>query len=777
MGHFCKEKGFIPQARPSIPVTCEVALAFIAGVLASSYLISTLSQRPFSLILLLAAFIVSLILILVFKRHVSSIHLIALFMFSGVLVGSLHLYALHQTRELASNTYEQMEFVISEDSKESTYGSQAVARVESGQMTGKKVLLFFNSSESILSGQRILAETRLNVPSEEYVSYYDNKALTFSARISEFEIIEESSPFSFLGELRRRLLNILGGESEEQTLLRAILLGERSALFDAGFYRDIKIIGLAHLVAVSGAHLVIVTGFIAIILRSLHLKAKYSVALQALFLVAYLTLVGFPLSCIRAAIMSAVTLFALLAKRRSSALNALGLTTLLMVLLDPSVVHQLSFQLSVASTLGIVLFMPLINGWIEKLVPKLPEFIRETLSMTLSALIFSMPISAAQFSTVPLISPLANLIATPYLTLLLMCGFIALILSSAVPIAVDIVLLLAKGMLLLFSSLSSVPGASIPVSWDIQAALVVTMILAILFWIWWPYPRIPSRRMICGAGLSALLVMVLIFGARLSDSGDKVVMLNVGQGDSFALMSGGKTLLIDTGNKPEMLYSSLARNNIESLDAVLITHPDDDHCGSLEALQGVVGVEEVIVAKGLADSEGDNAREFISQAREVVGDEHIYEVSAGDSVRFGKFSLEIVSPECADHDGENEDSICLFANYDGDSDGNIDWTGFFCGDAESEVLERLNDIGKLHKVDLYKVGHHGSKKSITPELAQVLSPSVALIGVGKNSYGHPREEIIKYLEEVNTRVHRSDLCGDTAITLFPDHVELDCEHE
>lgn len=126
-----------------------------------------------------------------------------------------------------------------------------------------------------------------------------------------------------------------------------------------------------------------------------------------------MVLVGFPVSCIRAAIMSGVTLFALLAKRRSSSISALGITVMAMVAFDPSVVYQLSFQLSVAATLGIVVFMPLLNEWFQDLFPFVPQFARESISMTLAALVFSLPISAAQFSLVPLLSPLANIVATP----------------------------------------------------------------------------------------------------------------------------------------------------------------------------------------------------------------------------------------------------------------------------------------------------------------------------------------------------------------------------
>lgn len=777
MPRYRPKKVYFPAVRPSLPITCSAALTLMIGVLFASS-IPDLSTMQFPLILVgITSIVVLLLFVVVFRTYTTALIWILIFLVAGILLGSFQLLHLEQIRKAAPMTYEEYEFVIEEDSKTSSYGSKSIGRVESGSFKGEKVQLFFTNEQKYLVGQRFSARTMLSEPGEEFKSFYNDKGIAFSANIGDLERVEEKSLSGFFSELRERMLAILGCGSEEQILLRAILLGERSELFDAGFYHDIKVVGLAHFVAVSGAHLVIVTGFITLLLRCLHLRARYSVAIQAIFLVVYLALVGFPLSCIRAAIMSIITLFALLAKRRASAMSALGLTTMIMTVFDPSVVHQLSFQLSVASTFGIVLFMPLLDGWFVKLFPKLPEFIRETLSMTLSALVFSLPLSASQFSTIPLVSPLANVVATPYLTMLLIAGFSSILLSSAIPASLALLKILTGGLLFILSLIAKVPGASLPVSWDVQISLFVTSILAVSIWFWWPTPRAPTRATFFGIGACCIVLIVAIFGVKSLPADDRVVMLNVGQGDSFALVSDKRTVLIDTGNQNEMLNSALARNGIDHIDAVLITHPDDDHCGSLESLQGVVEVDKVIVARGLIGNEADNARSFVSCAKRVVGDDGISEVSAGDIIRFRKFTLEIVSPESIENDGGNEDSICLYANYDGDNDGKQDWSGFFCGDAEVEVLVNLNEQGKLHRVDLYKVGHHGSKKSITQELASILEPKVALIGVGKNSYGHPREEIINYLEAENTSVHRSDVCGDCRITLFPDHVQIACEHE
>ena len=373
------------------------------------------------------------VLAMLFLKRKNLVHWALAFVLIGALLGMIQLLTLDHARDEVSPGSEHYAFELSEDAKESTFGSQLIATISSGPQAGKRVMLFTNEKVELYSGDVLEADCVLSAPKEEYLAYYDQKNIAFSGSVSGFQASENSTLLSPLYQLRKQLLAVIGMGSDEQTLLRAILLGERTGLFDASFYHSIKVAGLAHLVAVSGAHLVIVTGFVTLLLKKLRVPRKLSVALQTLFLVSYVVLVGFPVSCIRAAIMSGVTLFALLAKRRSSSISALGITVMAMVAFDPSVVYQLSFQLSVAATLGIVVFMPLLNEWFQDLFPFVPQFARESISMTLAALVFSLPISAAQFSLVPLLSPLANIVATPYLSLLLMMGFAVMLVAPFVP--------------------------------------------------------------------------------------------------------------------------------------------------------------------------------------------------------------------------------------------------------------------------------------------------------------------------------------------------------
>lgn len=769
----------LQSMRPSIPAPCVLAAASVVGVFAGEWLYGLIPPEHLLFLAVGGAVLVAGVLAALFLKRKNLVHWALAFVLIGALLGMVQLLTLDHARDGVSKGSEHYVFELFEDTKESTFGSQLIATISSGPQAGKRVMLFTNEKVELYSGDVLEADCVLSAPKEEYLAYYDQKNIAFSGSVSGFQASENQTLLSPLYQLRKQLLAVIGTGSNEQTLLRAILLGERTGLFDASFYHSIKVAGLAHLVAVSGAHLVIVTGFVTLLLKKLRVPRKLSVALQTFFLMSYVVLVGFPVSCIRAAIMSGVTLFALLAKRRSSSISALGITVMAMVAFDPSVVYQLSFQLSVAATLGIVVFMPLLNEWFQDLFPHVPQFARESISMTFAALVFSLPISAARFSLVPLLSPLANIVATPYLSLLLMMGFAVMLVVPFVPGLLGLLSVATSGLIafFFFSAFEAIPFASIPISTTISFAFPLALGLAALLWVWWPRPARHKRAVAaCSVVLSALVIACCLFlnaGAR----GDRIVMLNVGQGDSFAFMSGGKTLLVDTGNEAEMLYAALARNNISKIDAVLITHPDDDHCGNLQALGGVVEVDQVFIAEGLDEIGDAGAKDFVSLVRNMVGEQKVVELNRGDTVQLGMFTFHIIAPVQAEHEGGNEDSICFNVHIDCDGDGAIDWRGFFCGDAEAEVLEELNEEHLLESVDLYKVGHHGSRKAITPELARVLSPKVSLIGVGKNSYGHPTDDALSALESVGSEVYRTDQDGDVVCTFSPDTITVDSQNK
>ncbi|MBQ9069122.1 MAG: DNA internalization-related competence protein ComEC/Rec2, partial [Eggerthellaceae bacterium] len=182
-----------------------------------------------------------------------------------------------------------------------------------------------------------------------------------------------------------------------------------------------------------------------------------------------------------------------------------------------------------------------------------------------------------------------------------------------------------------------------------------------------------------------------------------------------------------------------------------------------------VEVDRVLVAADLLECSCSHC----TSLRSSVGNDLIVGVRAGDQMSWGAFHATILSPAHFRDEGGNDDSVVMCVGIDPDGDGAIDARALFCGDAESEVLKSLIDQGTLGQVDIFKVGHHGSKGAFTYDQLAVLDPQIALVSAGQgNRYGHPNQETIELLEKAGVVVLRTDVSGDVVCKLTRERIEV-----
>ncbi len=283
-----------------------------------------------------------------------------------------------------------------------------------------------------------------------------------------------------------------------------------------------------------------------------------------------------------------------------------------------------------------------------------------------------------------------------------------------------------------------------------------------------PGSIIGSRKIVLQLGIVILIGLTVwvwlgILNARSTE--DTVYVLNIGQGDSQLVLltsRSGRTvvkILIDGGKDRRVLDAldeALGKLNNKYIDVVIMTHVDLDHMGGL-----------IEVAKrydiGLFVSNGRPAESDAYEALQkelTAHDVSTLTLLEGDTIRYGTNILSILSPDptLLEHKEVNEASLVMMLRSDGKK---ILFTADAGFPAEQVLLTKGYDL----KADVLKVGHHGSKYSSSENFLAAVRPTVSIIGVGKNTYGHPTARVLESLELAGSRIYRTDENGTVRVPL------------
>lgn len=419
------------------------------------------------------------------------------------------------------------------------------------------------------------------------------------------------------------------------------------------------------------------------------------------------------------------------AGRRRHGASALFVTMSIFVLLRPTVLFEMGFQLSCASVLAILCFCPYATYALGEL--GVPSGVASMLSVTLCSQLATLPITIPAFGTFSLIAPLANAVIGPVVIVLLALSIVLVPFSLVGPLrtwALVVPMIAARCALFFEQLFAAVPGASVSVPPDSMWIYLVPCLLAVLL-VRWPRPR--ARPMAVGLACLVLLAAIpYVYWDRFAPP--SVTVLDVGQADAILIRQGGAVALVDCG-LDERVVAALVRNNVHHIDAVFVTHWDEDHWGGLPAVLEQFSVGTIAVA---ADALEDAPAEVLNRP----GVEY-RQVCRGDTVDIGSFCARVVWPfESVDGEG-NEDSLVLLLSYIQEGKGlRMLLTGDAELDQEREFVQEVGDI------DVLKLGHHGSKVSVDGELLDVLKPELSLASAGEgNRYGHPSDACIDAVQE------------------------------
>ncbi len=672
-------------------------------------------------------------------------------------------------------SYGEYTFELTADAQASTYGITARAEVllEDGRRVA--VLLSYEGDTLYFARERITGIARFTEFTDSAFERYAPEGLVCRASVEDPVFAEDQGMLAWLLMLRREAASAFDSiDGMGSALLRALLVGDRSHLEDKGLYDAMKTIGLAHMVAVSGSHLAVVGAFVSGAMVRLGVPRRVCVVFLCLFYGSYAVLTGLSAPVVRSGVMAAIAVSCIFAARRASPLAALSVCVCVLIAIDPANALSLSFFLSAASTFGVVVFSTLFTWWFNTVLKGRVPAVSEALGMTSAANLPIFPVTASVFARIPLISPLANLLATPAFSVLLLGGLGALCVWGVFPPVGGLLLQAMCFAADLFCQVSilfsHLPFGSIPCGMGMLLATVISLVLIAALWLAWP---LPSRRVLAGASavVLAAFVAVAVVVPRLAP--DEIVMLDVGQGDAILIRSQGAALLVDTGNQDSLLLAALGRQGITSLDGVAISHHDDDHAGSLSVLDSTLALGGVYLSASTFTCGCDSCEDLIADAQRIAGARGVNALAAGQSVQVGRFTCTVIWPEDFTEEGGNADSMCLLVEYDVQGDGVVDARALLTGDAEADELEEMVDAGLVGQVDVFKVGHHGSKNSVSARAFAVLTPQIALVSVGENNnYGHPTDEMLDALDEVGATTFRTDQMGDITCTFSAEGIKV-----
>lgn len=547
--------------------------------------------------------------------------------------------------------------------------------------------------------------------------------------------------------------------------LTAELTGDKSAM-DDGDYLAMQETGLAHLFAVSGLHCAFLVTLLALLISR---RQRLLCAVTIPLLLFYMVMVGMSPSVVRACIMQIFLLIAPLFRRGSDPLTSLAAALLVILLCNPFAAASVSLQLSFSATLGMVLLSPrlykLLTGWYKGKCRPLRTalcFVAANLSATLSAVVFTAPLTAWYFRIFVLVAPLSSLLAVPAAGWSFMAAFVTVLLGFVwLPLAsllgwiswalVRYILWIANGMM----------------SWRYHAVYFTNPYL--IYWLLFLYAAFigcaatpdGKRKYLLASALSVLTLTAAIWVNRQDYQYGVLtaLTLDVGQGESVILTSDGETALVDCGSSNSykdpggLAADTLHSMGVRELSAVVVTHYHADHTNGLYEVLRRIPVQTIY----LPDIEDEyGVRERLVSLAEEKGAQVTY-VTKETADTLGDTVLTIYPPVQSGGD-LNELGLTALASA-GDFDLLI--TGDMSGSTEKKLVETY----ALPDIEVLVVSHHGSRYSSNIRFLKSVTPEAAVISVGDNNYGHPSEETLQRLLAVGADIWRTDQQGTIRITV------------
>ena len=535
-------------------------------------------------------------------------------------------------------------------------------------------------------------------------------------------------------------------------ILVALAVGDQRAI-DGDLWNLFNRTGVTHALSISGLHVTMIAALFgglaaaswrrlpALALRFPAQKAGVVAAcLAALF---YAALAGFAVPAQRTLYMLAVAAWAMLSGRRIAPSRTLALALLAVLLIDPWCVLAPGFWLSFGAVAALFYVAVAVTGE----APGWRTHLRRWGLAQWAATLASLPVLLLVFQQFSLVSPLANALAVPVISLVLTpLALLGALLpwSPALPLAHAVLVWLMH--FLQWCAGWPLWQAPAPSAWAVIAAGLGVAVCLL--------PRgVPGRAL----GVVMLLPALFWPAPRPPAGTAEITVLDVGQGQAVVVRSHAHVLVYDPGPLyggdadagQRVVVPYLRRLGINRIDLMMVTHGDSDHAGGAASILAALPVAEVLSPQ--SGNAGGRCQAGQRWQWDGVDFEILHPPAGGDAQAGGGNHL-----SCVLRIGVGDHALLLTSDIE----------------AEDEAQLLASQFRRL-AADVVVVPHHGSKTSSTPAFVAAVAPRFALVSAGyRNRFGHPRPEVMARYAALGADILRTDRDGALSLALAGDGLRL-----
>ena len=547
----------------------------------------------------------------------------------------------------------------------------------------------------------------------------------------------------------------------DAAILNGVLFGGGYNSIRPDVLRDFAATGIIHILSVSGSHIALLTMVMIWLGDRLRVGAAIKIALAGSVMMIYAVLSGLTPPVIRAVIMGWIALLALLTGRDNHGPSALGAAVLVMLAWKPSLLYDISFQLSVSGTAGLVF----LYGRIVNSFRFFPRWAAAGIAVTVAAQAGMLPFLAWYFHSLPVGSILANLLVVPVIEVVIIMGLGACVIALIAVPAAKILLVgcsITIGLAVMMNqAVASIAGLQLYLPpFSVWAGGMYFFLLA---WLAGYMVKIPSPAKLVSlwprhTAAALVLLGALLIGWTWLPRPAEVHFIDVGQGDAALIITPHRrAVLVDTGGTAgdasrfdigeRVVAPYLKHQGVTELDFLILTHGHQDHAGGAAAMAATIVVKNIMIAP---EKFSDSIRALLRHRNSGT----VIPASSGQTILIDGVTISIIHAAAAVNQQRrsNETSSLIRVAYGGHS---------FLLTGDLEQRQELQAVTQgFAPATVLKVAHHGARTSSSPQFLQMAKPQYAVISVGANNrFGHPHNDVLQRLAGSGTKVYRTDLQG------------------